>query len=108
MSARRVVVRALARSDIAARYRWLVEEADRDIADRFLEATDRAFWHLAEQPGIGSALAARNPRLAGLRKWKVQGFPGVLIFYEPRPHGVAIVRVLHAAQDWWALVEAPR
>lgn len=27
-----------------------------------------------------------------------------LIFYRPCEDGVAIVRVLHAAQDWWNLL----
>jgi toxin ParE1/3/4 len=26
------------------------------------------------------------------------------VFYEPRPDGVSIVRVLHAASDWWGLL----
>lgn len=39
-----------------------------------------------------------------MRKWRVDGFENVLIFYQPRPDGVAIVRVLHAARDWWGLL----
>ena len=31
-------------------------------------------------------------------------FENFLIFYFPRPNGVSIVRVLHAAQDWWTLL----
>ncbi len=27
-----------------------------------------------------------------------------LVFYEQRPDGVSIVRVLHAASDWWSLL----
>jgi len=26
------------------------------------------------------------------------------VFYQPRPGGVSIVRVLHAASDWWSLL----
>lgn len=47
----------------------------------------------------------RSPKLAGLRKWHVNGFEAVLIFYLPRTAGVSIVRVLHAAQDWWSILE---
>ena len=53
---------------------------------------------------MGAPLAWRSPKLAGLRKWRVSGFENFLIFYLPRPGGVSIVRVLHAAQDWWALL----
>jgi toxin ParE1/3/4 len=34
----------------------------------------------------------------------VDGFENALIFHEPRPMGVSIVRVIHAARDWWRLV----
>ena len=50
------------------------------------------------------ALTVRRPELAGMRKWHVKGFERLLIFYLPRQQGVSIVRVLHAAQDWWNLV----
>jgi len=39
-----------------------------------------------------------------MRKWSVDEFENVLIFYMPRPDGVSIVRVLHEAQDWWGLL----
>jgi hypothetical protein len=28
-----------------------------------------------------------------------------MIFYMPRQDGVSIVRVLHAARDWWGMLE---
>jgi toxin ParE1/3/4 len=34
----------------------------------------------------------------------VKGFDNRLVFYEPRPDGVSIVRVLHAASDWWGVL----
>jgi toxin ParE1/3/4 len=46
----------------------------------------------------------RDPRLAGPRKWRINGFEKFLIFYLPRPDRVSIVRVLHAAQDWWGIL----
>jgi toxin ParE1/3/4 len=39
-----------------------------------------------------------------MRKWQVKGFEKFLIFYLPHSKGVSIVRVLHAAQDWWSLL----
>jgi len=54
---------------------------------------------------MGVPLTLRSPRLAGLRKWQVSGFEKILIFYLPSAGGVSIVRVLHAAQDWWSLLE---
>lgn len=40
-----------------------------------------------------------------MRKWRVDDFDNFLIIYLPRPDGVAIVRVLRAARDWWTLLE---
>ena len=39
-----------------------------------------------------------------MRKWHVKEFEKFLIFYMPSRGGVSIVRVLHAAQDWWGLL----
>jgi hypothetical protein len=35
----------------------------------------------------------------------VKDFPKFLIFYLPHSRGITIVRVLHASQDWWALLD---
>jgi len=40
-----------------------------------------------------------------MRKWRVKGFESFLIFYMTRQDGISIVRVLHAAQDWWRLLD---
>lgn len=80
---------------------YLAENAGSNVADRFLANSEASFGDLALQPGIGSPLLLRSPELAGMRKWRVQEFEKFLIFYLPRHDGVSIVRVLHAAQDWW-------
>lgn len=59
---------------------------------------------LAQQPKMGAPLPLKHPDLANVRKWRVKGFDNHLVFYEPRPDGVSIVRVLHAASDWWGLL----
>jgi len=48
----------------------------------------------------------RTPRNASSRVFTraVSEFDKYLIFYLPRPDGVSLVRVLHAAQDWWDLL----
>ena len=53
---------------------------------------------------MGSPLILKPSELAGLRKWRVKDFDNYMIFYMPRPDGVSIVRVLHAASDWWGLL----
>ena len=95
--------RAAAKRDLIEHYVYLAEEAGIDIADRFLLNAARSFNDLALHPEMGASLILQEPRLTGLRRWQVKGFEKFLVFYLPRPGGVSIVRVLHAAQDWWGL-----
>lgn len=76
------------------------------LADEFLVAAESSFVALSEHPAMGSAIHSRRPEFVALRKWRVRDFDNFLIFYEPRPDGVSIVRVLHGTQDWWRLIGA--
>jgi plasmid stabilization system protein ParE len=46
--------------------------------------------------------------LAGLRIWRVDGFPDHLIFYRPIEGGIEIIRILPAARDIDAVLESER
>jgi toxin ParE1/3/4 len=96
--------RASAKRDLVEHYVYLAENAGMETAERFLTNADKSFADLAKHPRMGAPLSLRSPRLAGLRKWPVREFEKMLIFYLPRTDGVSIVRVLHAAQDWWILL----
>lgn len=75
-----------------------------DVADEFLSNAEASFTELVHHPQMGSPLTLTHPNLARLRKWRVKGYENHLIFYEPRPDGLSIVRILHAARDWWTLL----
>jgi toxin ParE1/3/4 len=96
--------RASAKRDLVEHYVYLAERAGIETAERFLWNGDKSFGDLSKHPGMGAPLALRSPQLAGLRKWPVSEFEKMLILYLPREGGVSIVRVLHAAQDWWSLL----
>ena len=96
--------RPAAHRDLIAHYIYLAENAGDATADRFLSNAEASFNDLAKQPKIGAPLTLRRSELAGLRKWQVRKFDNFLIFYVPHRGGVSIVRVLHAAQDWWTLL----
>lgn len=98
---RRVYKRPAARRDLIEHYVYLAENAGEETADRFLSQAERTFLDLAENREIGTSLTLLDPRLDGLRKWRVRDFEKFLVFYFPRSDGVSIVRVLHSAQDWW-------
>ena len=94
-----VTKREAARRDLVEHFVYLAENAGLDVAERFLAHAEASFNDLARQPLIGAPLKLRHPDLAGIRKWRVKDFDNCLIFYLPRQEGVAIVRVLHGAQD---------
>lgn len=56
-----------------------------DVADRFLTNAESSFAQRARQPT------------------RVKNFDNYLVVDEPRPGGVSIVRVLHAASNRWHL-----
>ncbi len=62
-------------------------------ADAFVDRLDEKFQLLARQPGLGRV---RQELAAGLRSFPVVRY---VIFYEPVPDGIAVVRVLHSARD---------
>ena len=99
-----VYKRSRAKRDLVEQYVYLGEHAGVETAERFLMSAFESFSDLSKHPQMGVALALRDPKLAGLRKWRVNGFEKFLIFYLPRDKGISIVRVLHAAQDWWGLL----
>ena len=96
--------RAAARRDLVDHFVHLAENASLDTAERFLALAERTFDDLAREPKIGALLALKPPELAGMRKWRIKDFDNYLVFYMPRADGVSIVRVLHAARDWWSLL----
>jgi toxin ParE1/3/4 len=101
---RRVYRRPAARRDLIEHYCYLAANAGEAIADRFLSQVEASFDDLLEQPEVGAPLTLRHPELTGLRKWRVKDFDNYLIFYLPHPNGVSMIRILHAARDWWSLL----
>lgn len=93
-----------ARRDLVEQFVYLAELAGLQVAERFLANAEASFDDLAQQPKMGAPLTLKHPDLASIRKWQVKGFDSHMIFYEPRSGGVFIVRVLHAASDWWQLL----
>jgi plasmid stabilization system protein ParE len=96
----RVIVRPKARGDINAILVHYIENAGIDIARHFRKAANETFRELAEFPLIGAPRSVRKTEFQGVRMWRVRGFESYLIFYMPLPDGIAIERVIHAAQDY--------
>jgi toxin ParE1/3/4 len=105
LSRSRIVIRRAAKRDMAKYYGWLAGEAGIDTAERFMSAADSSFGELAINPGLGAEIGSQNLRLARLRKWRIDGFPRMIVFYLPGQNTIRVIRVLNSAQDWWSLLD---
>jgi toxin ParE1/3/4 len=103
-----VSVLPAAERDIDGQAEYLFREASLETALRFYEFAAVAFEKLARTPGLGEQRHSSNPLLAGLRIWRIDGFPNHLIFYRPIEGGIEIVRVLYRARDIDAVLESER
>ncbi len=85
--------------DVDDQAAYLAEQAGLETALRFLDTVAFTFGRLASMPGVGERRESADPRLSGLRVWRVEGFPNHLIFYRTGENGVEVVRLLHGARD---------
>jgi toxin ParE1/3/4 len=85
---------------------YLARNAGIETAYRFFDAAYATFGRLADMPGIGEPRHSAHPRLAGLRVWRIEGFPNHLAFYRPSDGGIDIIRVLHGARDIDSILES--
>ena len=85
---------------------YLLEAGER-VALGFVEALERAYRLIGEQPAAGTARYAHEFRLPGLRGWPLKRYPYV-VFYMEREDRVDVWRVLHAASDLAAWMAEPQ
>ena len=76
-----------------------IGQTDTVASTRFLAAAERTFAVLASMPEMAAPYPLTNPRLQGMKRHPVQGFPNHLVFYLPTPLGIEVVRVLHGARN---------
>ena len=96
----RVLKREGAKRDLVAQWVWYAENADIEVADRFLAATEATLNLLASQPESGASFFVRKPELQGMRRFPVSsGFEAILLFYFPLRDGIDLVRVVHGSRD---------
>ena len=94
------IIRPRAHDDIIRQYRWYLVERDApDVAFRFLDAVEKSVEQLIQMPGSGAPKLLRNPALAGLRVWLVEGFEDMRIFYLVQGDSLKVIRILHGKRD---------
>jgi toxin ParE1/3/4 len=102
----RYTIRPLAWREIDQHLDYLEGEAGLATAERFFSQLLGSFEALAGMPKMGAPCGFRKPATRRLRRWPVKDFENWLIFYQPRRYGVEIVRVIHAARNIKALLDA--
>ncbi|MEZ6193132.1 MAG: type II toxin-antitoxin system RelE/ParE family toxin [Phycisphaerales bacterium] len=102
---RRVLLRRSAQTELIDLIDYIADD-DPASAERVRDAVFASFQQLADNPHIGRPYPAQNPRLAGLRKWNVHGYPAYLIFYLKQTDGTLdILHITDGRRDIAALLE---
>jgi plasmid stabilization system protein ParE len=65
--------------DLAEELLWLKDNAGADVAERWYEALLATIQFIKKNPQVGRDREDLTP--AGIRSWRVRGFPRWLIFY---------------------------
>ena len=66
--------------DLAEELIWLREKAGAEIAESWYTAVKKTIQELKKHPYLGRE--RKDLRPAGIRSWRVSGFPRWLIFYQ--------------------------
>ena len=96
-------------ADFDQQYRWYLEQAGEELAERFLAALLVTARLLTVQPDLGRRRKFRNPALHDLRSFRVNPpFNKILIFYRVTKDSVELWRLMHGSRDLpRRLVEPP-
>jgi len=65
--------------DLAEELTWLKDNAGADVAERWYEALQATIQFIRKNPYVGREREDLTP--AGIRSWRMRGFPRWLIFY---------------------------
>ena len=89
-----------AEADLTNQYRWYLDNASADVAERFLATFDATMRRLVSMPTIGRLRRFRSPELQGIHSIMLSGgFSAHLVFYRVIGEMVSIERVMHGARD---------
>ncbi len=70
-----------------------------DAALRLYVAAEDACQFLSQFPGGGTTCEFNHPRLAGLRKWILTGFPNHLMYYRIAKNRIDVLSIQHSSRD---------
>jgi toxin ParE1/3/4 len=87
-------------ADFDQQYRWSMDKAGEEVAERFLRAVLVTLRLLAEHSDLGRRRKFRHPRLRGLYSFQVERpFNKILIFYRVMENTLQAWRLMHGSRD---------
>ncbi|AKM09427.1 type II toxin-antitoxin system RelE/ParE family toxin [Croceicoccus naphthovorans] len=98
MKSKPVVPRQLARDDVEQAVNHYLTEGGQDIALDFVDALEKAFQQIADNPASDSPRWGHDLNLPGLRSSRLQRFSWIVFYLEWDNH-IDVWRVLHAQRD---------
>lgn len=88
---------------------WVyIARSDPAAADRVLDAIEQTLRLLADTPEMGVRHISSLKRLADVRFFPAKRFRHFLIYYQPAPDGIEVIRVLRGERDRTRLLEEDR
>jgi plasmid stabilization system protein ParE len=95
-------------ADFEIQFAWYVEKAGAEVAWRFQSALDNSLRKLSNRPDLGRIRHFRNPKLHGLRSYRVERpFKKLLVFSSLR-FDPLFGFCLHSGRHWRRASEAGR
>lgn len=94
-----ISISSRAELDMTLQYRWYLEHADEDVAERYLLAVHATIQTLATKPDLGRLRQFTSPELANIRSIQLRRpFDRHLLFYWDGT-SLRIERVMHGSRD---------
>ncbi len=93
-----VIPRELANRDAEEALAHYLSEGAIQAANGFIDALEKAYGQIGQNPRIGSPRWAHELAIPQLRSWALTSYPQ-LIFYIERDDHIDVIRVLHGHRD---------
>ena len=91
-------LRPQAREDRRIEVRYCRHEAGAKVAAQLVDALGKALDEIRQHPGIGSLVLGVELGVAGMRTWRIKGFPLSFWYFEREIH-IDIARLVGQRQD---------
>lgn len=75
------------------------KQAQYDVAMRFIDKAERSFDQLLAMPRMGAVVGLDELPYEDIRRWHIDGFPAIIIYYRELADGIEIIRILHSSRD---------